>query len=158
MKEIRYEAPTTLDEACRLLAGAEGGGRVLAGGTDLLVQMRAGMVAPGLIVDVKKIPEMMTIAESGGGFRVGAAVSAAAIGEHAAVPRACAGVVKPINVLGSNQVQGRASAGGNLCNASPAADSVPAMIAAGAVLSIHGPGGRRELPVEKLQAGPGKTS
>jgi carbon-monoxide dehydrogenase medium subunit len=158
MKEIRYAAPTTLDEAVRLLAGADGGGRVLAGGTDLLVQMRAGMVAPGLIVDVKKIPEMMTIAESGGGFRVGAAVSAAEIGEHAALRRAWPGVVEAINLIGSKQVQGRASAGGNLCNASPAADSVPAMIAAGAVLSIHGPGGRRELPVEKLQTGPGRTA
>jgi len=158
MKDIRYAAPATIDEAVRLLAAAEGG-RVLAGGTDLLVQMRAGMVAPGLIVDVKKINEMMTISgDAGRGFRVGAAVCGAEIGEHEELRRAWPGVVEAINLIGSKQVQGRASAGGNLCNASPAADSVPAMIAAGAVLAIHGPGGRRELPVEKLQTGPGKTS
>ena len=157
MKDIGYAAPATIDEAVRLLAAE--GGRVLAGGTDLLVQMRAGMVAPGLIVDVKKISEMMTISgDASRGFRIGAAVCGAEIGEHEALRRAWPGVVEAINLIGSKQVQGRASAGGNLCNASPAADSVPAMIAAGAVLAIHGPGGRRELPVEKLQTGPGKTS
>ena len=137
MKEIRYEAPGTLDEAVRLLAGADGDARILAGGTDLLVQMRAGVVAPGLIVDVKNIPEMMTIRESGGGFVVGAAVSGAEIGEHEALRRAWPGVVEAINLIGSKQVQGRASAGGNLCNASPAADSVPAMVAAAAVVIIR---------------------
>ncbi len=120
--------------------------------------MRAGVVAPGLIVDVKKIPEMMTIAETAGAWRIGAAVSGAEIGEHAGLRRAWLGVVEAINLIGSKQVQGRASAGGNLCNASPAADSVPAMVAAGAVVTIQGPNGRRELPVEKLQVGPGKTS
>ena len=158
MKESRYAAPETVDEAVRLLAGADGGARILAGGTDLLVQMRAGMVAPGLIVDVKKIAEMTTIRAESGGFRIGAAVSGAEIGEHAGLRKAWPGVVEAINLIGSKQVQGRASAGGNLCNASPAADSVPAMVAAGAVLAIQGPGGRRELPVEKLLVGPGKTA
>ena len=158
MKESRYAAPETVDEAVRLLAGADGGARILAGGTDLLVQMRAGMVAPGLIVDVKKIAEMTTIRAESGGFRIGAAVSGAEIGEHAGLRKAWPGVVEAINLIGSKQVQGRASAGGNLCNASPAADSVPAMVAAGAVLTIQGPGGRRELAVEKLLVGPGKTA
>ncbi|MGE0715820.1 MAG: xanthine dehydrogenase family protein subunit M [Alphaproteobacteria bacterium] len=158
MKEARYSAPETLEAAVALLAGAEGSARVLAGGTDLLVQMRAGTVAPALIVDVKKIAEMTTIAESGGSYRIGAAVTGAVMGEHAALKKMWPGVVEAVNLIGSKQVQGRASAGGNLCNGSPAADSVPAMVAAGAVVTIQGPGGRRELPVEKVTAGPGRTN
>jgi carbon-monoxide dehydrogenase medium subunit len=158
MTDIKYAAPDTIDEAVALLAAANGSGRVLAGGTDLLVQMRAGVARPGTIIDVKKIPEMTTIAEDGGAFRVGAAVSGAVIGEHAALSAIWPGVVEAINLIGSTQVQGRASPGGNLCNASPAADSVPAMVAAGAVATVQGPGGRRELPVEKITAGPGRTT
>ena len=127
MMYVRYAAPGTLDEAVALLAGANGKGRILAGGTDLLVQMRSGAAAPGLIVDVKKIPEMMTIADLGGGsFRIGAAVPGAEINEHEGLCKAWSGVVEAIDLIGSTQVQGRASAGGNLCNASPAADSVTA--------------------------------
>jgi carbon-monoxide dehydrogenase medium subunit len=158
MRETRYAAPATIDEAVALMAGANGSGRILAGGTDLLVQLRAGMVAPGLIVDVKKIREMTAIEEKSGSYRIGAAVSGAAIGEHAGLAKAWPGVVEAINLIGSTQIQGRASAGGNLCNASPAADSVPAMVAAGATVTIQGPQGRRELPVEKVQAGPGRTT
>jgi carbon-monoxide dehydrogenase medium subunit len=158
MTEARYAAPETVEEAVTLMAGANGSGRVLAGGTDLLVQMRAGMVAPGLIVDVKKIREMTAIEAANGGFRIGAAVSGAAIGEHAGLRQAWPGVVEAINLIGSTQIQGRASPGGNLCNASPAADSVPAMVAAGATVAIQGPQGRRELPVEQVHAGPGRTT
>jgi CO/xanthine dehydrogenase FAD-binding subunit len=158
MNDIQYSAPSTMDEAVRAMVAANGTGRILAGGTDLLVQMRAGMAKPGVIVDVKKIAEMTSIEEKGGVFRVGAAVSGARIGEHAALKKAWPGVVEAINLIGSKQIQGRASAGGNLCNASPAADSVPALVAAGAMVTIHGPKGRREVPVEKIQTGPGRTS
>lgn len=156
--EIRYEAPDTIEKAVAILAAAAGSGRVLAGGTDLLVQMRAGVANPGIIVDIKKIAEMTTVSQEGGAFRVGAAVSGAALGENAALVAAWPGVVEAVNLIGSTQVQGRASAGGNLCNASPAADSVPALVAAGAVATIQGPNGRRELPVEKIPAGPGRTN
>jgi len=158
MADIQYAAPKTLDEAVALMAGANGKGRILAGGTDLLVQMRSGMQSPGLIVDVKKIGEMTTIAEEGGGFRVGAAVSGMQCYEHAKLKKAWPGVVEAINLIGSKQIQGRASPGGNLCNASPAGDSVPAMVAAGATVTIQGPKGRRETPVEQVAAGPGKTT
>ena len=158
MQEVRYASPKTLEEACSLMAGANGSGRILAGGTDLLVQMRSGAQAPGLIVDIKKISEMMTISESGGSYRVGAAVSGAVIGEHSGLSKAWPGVVEAINLIGSTQVQGRASAGGNLCNASPAADSVPALVAAGAMVTIQGPKGRRDVPVEKFNSGPGRTT
>lgn len=158
MTEVRYLAPHTLDEAVSALAAANGTGRILAGGTDLLVQMKAGMVSPGVIVDVKKITEMTTVEEKAGRFRIGAAVSGAVLGEHAALRTAWPGVVEAINLIGSKQIQGRASAGGNLCNASPAADSVPALVAADAVVTVQGPKGRREVPVEKIHAGPGRTT
>ncbi len=155
---MRYEAPDSLEAAASLLAGESGEARVLAGGTDLLVQLRAGMVEPDLVVDIKKISEVRDITEEDGGFRVGAAVTGAELGEHEAVKSAWPGVVEAVELIGSTQVQGRATAGGNLCNASPAADSVPAMIAAGATVSIAGPDGRREAPVEDIVTGPGQTS
>lgn len=159
MNDITYSAPHTIDEAVGALLAAKGSGRILAGGTDLLVQMKAGMARPGAIIDVKNIAEMSAIEDKGGGaFRIGAAVSGARIGEHAALKKAWPGAVEAINLIGSKQIQGRASPGGNLCNASPAADSVPALIAAGAIAAVHGPNGRREVPVEKIQIGPGKTS
>ena len=131
---------------------------VLAGGTDLLVKLRAGMTAPQLVVDLKAIPQLRGIAADARGFRIGAATSCAEIGEHAALGAAWPGVVEALQLIGSTQIQGRATAGGNLCNASPAADSVPAMIAAGAVCEVAGPGGEREVPVENIVTGPGKTS
>jgi carbon-monoxide dehydrogenase medium subunit len=159
MNDVRYSAPSSLDEAVKAMLAANGTGRILAGGTDLLVQLRSGAQKPGVIVDIKKIDEMMNIQDLGGGsFRIGAAVSGAIIGEHKALKKAWPGVVEAINLIGSKQVQGRASAGGNLCNASPAADSGPALVAAGAVLTIQGPTGRREIPVEKLHSGPGRTT
>jgi carbon-monoxide dehydrogenase medium subunit len=158
MNDITYSAPNTIDEAVGAMLAANGTARILAGGTDLLVQMRSGMVRPGVIVDVKKIDEMTRIEEKAGGFRIGAAVSGARIGEHAALKKAWPGVVEAVNLIGSKQIQGRASAGGNLCNASPAADSVPALVAAGATVTIQGPKGRREIPVEKVHAGPGRTT
>ncbi|MFY9953311.1 FAD binding domain-containing protein [Bradyrhizobium sp.] len=156
---MRYLAPNTLDEAIGAFAAAGSTARILAGGTDLLVQMRSGAVKPGLIVDIKKISEMTAIEETAdGGFRVGAAVPGAVLAEHPLFGKVWPGVLEAVNLIGSTQVQGRASAGGNLCNSSPAADSVPALIAAGAIVTIQGPNGRREMPVEKVPAGPGRTN
>jgi len=158
MTDIRYLSPSTLDEAVSAFAGAGSAARILAGGTDLLVQMRAGSVRPGLIVDIKNISEMTAIEETAdGGFRVGAAVPGAVLAEHPRFGKVWPGVLEAVNLIGSTQVQGRASAGGNLCNSSPAADSVPAMIAAGAIVTVAGPNGRREMPVEAVPAGPGRT-
>jgi carbon-monoxide dehydrogenase medium subunit len=158
MTDIRYLAPRTLDEAISAFAAAGTAARILAGGTDLLVQMRSGAVKPGLIVDIKKIPEMTSIEQTAdGGFRVGAAVAGAVLAEHPRFGKVWPGVLEAVNLIGSTQVQGRASAGGNLCNGSPAGDSVPAMIAAGVIATLQGPNGRRELPIEKVPAGPGRT-
>ncbi len=158
MNEMRYEAPESVDAAVALLARAQGEAWVLAGGTDLLVQLRAEMIEPGLVVDVKRIPELRGIAAEDGGFRIGAAVTGAEMGEHAQLKAAWPGVVEAVELIGSTQIQGRATMAGNLCNASPAADSVPALIAAGAIVGIAGPGGRREAPVADIATGPGATS
>ncbi len=155
---MRYEAPSTIDQAVALLAGESGEARVLAGGTDLLVQLRTDLVDPVLLVDIKGIPELKEIKEEGGGFRVGAAVPGAELKEHPRLKSVWPGVVEAANLIGSTQIQGRATMGGNLCNGSPAADSVPALIAAGAKASIVGPMGRRELPVEDVMLAPRKLA
>ena len=157
--DIRYLAPRTLDEAVGAYAAAAGAGRILAGGTDLLIQMRAGSISPGTIVDIKKIVEMTAIEKTAaGGFRIGAAVSGAVLREHPELSKVWPGVVEATNLIGSTQIQGRATAGGNLCNGSPAGDSVPAMVAAGAIVIIQGPKGRRELPVEAVPKSPGRLN
>jgi carbon-monoxide dehydrogenase medium subunit len=156
--QFNYVAPSNVDEAVKALMSAPAA-RVLAGGTDLIVQMRAGRQSPGAVVDLKRIPGAIGIRRGAdGGFIIGAATSGAAIGEHSELGRAWPGVVEGANLIGSTQVQGRASLGGNLCNASPAADSVPALIAARATCVIVGPDGTREVPVEAIQAGPGRTT
>ncbi len=158
MSELRYEAPATVEAAVELLAAAGGVARVLAGGTDLLVQMKTDLVEPELVVNVKKIEEMRAISAEAGGFRFGAAVAAMELVGHAAFAAAWPGVIDAVKLIGSIQIKGRASVGGNVCNGSPAADSTPAMIAAGATASVAGPGGRREVAVEDIVTGPGRTS
>jgi len=155
---MRYEAPDSLEGAVALLAGAKGETRVLAGGTDLLVQMRADILDPDLIVDIKKIPETRAITEEKGGWRIGAAVTGAELKEHPRLKKVWPGVIEAANLIGSTQIQGRATMGGNLCNGSPAADSVPALIAAGALATLAGPNGKRDLPVEDVMLGPRKLA
>ena len=158
MSSLRFEAPETVEDAVRLLADADGEAMPLAGGTDLLVQLRTDFVRPGLIVDLKRIPALMDVSVNGDDIRVGAAVSGATLGKNEAVKAAWPGVVEALELIGSTQIQGRASLGGNLCNGSPAADSVPALIAAGAVCEIAGPNGGRSVPVEDVITGPGQLS
>jgi carbon-monoxide dehydrogenase medium subunit len=158
MIEMRYETPTTAEAAAQLLSGAKGLAKPLAGGTDLLIQMRSGRVEPSLLVDMKAIPEMTSIAVENGGYRFGAAVAAMVLVENADFAKTWPGVTEAVKLIGSIQIKGRATVGGNVCNASPAADSVPALIAAGAIARIVGPNGRREVPVEAIATGPGKTS
>ena len=155
---MQYEAPESTKAAARLLFGAKGQAKILAGGTDLLVQLRSGMKPPSLVVDIKHIPALGAIKKERGGFRIGAAVSGAEMSEHKGLCKAWPGVVEATGLIGSTQIQGRATMAGNLCNASPAADSVPAMIVASAVARIAGPRKRRDIPVEKIATSPGKTS
>ena len=158
MQRLNYASPATVNEAVALLAGASGTAKVLSGGTDLLVQLRSGRVKPDLIVDTKRIPGIIGVRQEGGGFIIGAATSGAELEANETLKRAWPGVVEAMDLIGSTQIQGRASLAGNLCNASPAADSVPAMIAAGAIAIVVGPDGQREVPVEQIPTGPGRTS
>jgi carbon-monoxide dehydrogenase medium subunit len=158
MSGMRYEAPVSVDEAVALLADANGAARVLAGGTDLLVQLRAGVISPEVVVNIKEISETQGITADGDGFCIGASVPGIAMGEHAALKAAWPGVVEGAELIGSTQVQGRATMAGNLCNASPAADSTPALIAAGATCTVAGPNGQREVLVADIPTGPRETS
>ncbi|WP_210877130.1 FAD binding domain-containing protein [Roseovarius autotrophicus] len=154
---MRFEAPRSVEEAVTALAG-QTGAHVLAGGTDLLVKLRAEMIEPELIVDIKRIAGMRDVVAEDGGWRIGAAVSGAEMGEHAGLCADWPGVVEAVGLIGSTQVQGRATLAGNLCNASPAADSVPAMVAAGAVVRVVGPKGTRDVAVIDIPKAPGKTT
>lgn len=158
MPDMRYEAPQSLDAAVALLAGANGGGKILAGGTDVLVQLHAEMIEPDVLVDIKNIADVRQISEEAGAWRVGAAVPGMQVIDDAGFSKAWPGVCEGVALIGSVQVKGRASIGGNVCNGSPAADSVPGLIAADAVATIIGPDGTREEPVENIVTGPGKTS
>ncbi|UCH46497.1 MAG: xanthine dehydrogenase family protein subunit M [Betaproteobacteria bacterium] len=151
-----YQTPTSAEDAARLLA--QEGAEALAGGTDLLVKLRAGMATPSMIVDLKSVPRLRGIEHDAKGWRIGAATPCAEIGEHAELAAAWPGVVEALQLIGSTQIQGRATLGGNLCNASPAADTVPALIAAGAICEVAGVSGERELPVQDVITSPGKNA
>jgi carbon-monoxide dehydrogenase medium subunit len=155
---MRYEAPVSLEAASALLAEAPGQSFVLAGGTDLLVRMKGGFVEPELIVDIKHIPELQEIRLEKEGFVIGAAVPCAALGENVELRAQWPGVVEAASLIGSKQIQGRCTIVGNLCNASPAADSVPALVAASAKARIRGKKGTRTIAIESIPIGPGKTS
>src|SRR2546428_4605784 len=156
MVAIRYEAPQSIGEAVRLMA-ADPDARVLAGGTDLLVQFRAGVRRPSAFIDVKRIPELMSITIDDQGLRLGAATAAAVIGEHAELRRLWPGLAESVQLIGSTQIQGRGSVGGNLCNASPAADTTCALIVNRAECILAGPNGERTVPVEEVCIAPGRT-
>jgi len=155
---MRYVSPLSAEEASNHLFSENGVSRVLAGGTDVLVQMKSGIVEPDLIVDIKKIPGIREIVALDGFYRIGAAVSGSEIKDHEDISRMIPGVVEALDLIGSTQIQGRCTMVGNLCNASPAADSVPALIAVEAKVNIFSPEGNRSCNVEEIPIAPGKTS
>ena len=151
MKWIDYEAPTSVREAVDLLNEAGDRARPLAGGTDLLVQMRGQAYDLDLVVDVKDIPELNELTyDPDNGLTIGAAVPCYRIYGNSTVRSVYPGIVDVANIIGGTQIQGRASLGGNLCNAAPSADSVPAMIAYNGVARISGPNGNREVALEEF--------
>lgn len=158
VNEMRYEAPETIEAAIALLVAKDERPRVFAGGTDLIVQLKAEKIEPGMLVDIKKIKEPSEIIITADEIQIGSAVSGAEIGENVELKALFPGVVESVLLIGSDQVQGRATIGGNFCNASPAADSVPALIAANAKAIIAGPDGVRKVDVQDLLIKPGKTS
>ena len=158
MSDTQYLAAKTIDEAVQAHNQANGAARFLAGGTDLLVQIKSGIKKPNLVIDVKKIVELNSIDEiSENEFVIGASVSGANLNRNKKFASLWPGVLEAFRLIGSEQIQGRASLGGNLCNGSPAGDSVPALIAAGCLAVIAGPDGRKELPIEEFHTGPGRT-
>jgi CO/xanthine dehydrogenase FAD-binding subunit len=156
MLDTRYEAPRSLAQAIASIA-ADPNARVFAGGTDLLVQFRTGLKQPTAFVDLKQIPELVGITIDASGLRLGAATAAADVVEHADVRRLWPGLAEAVHLIGSTQIQGRASVGGNLCNASPAADTTCALIVNQARCIIAGPSGERSVPVEQFCTAPGRT-
>lgn len=156
MQEIDYRAPASVEAALAALA-EEAGARPYAGGTDLLVQMRGAPPRAGTLVDLKKIPELCAVAFDDAGIRIGAAVSCWEISIHEGLREAVPGLVEAAELIGSMQIQSRATLGGNLCNASPAADTVPALIALGARCRVAGPNGERDVPVDAFTTAPGRT-
>lgn len=158
MHEITYEAPSTVEQAVRLLAAKGAGARVLSGGTDILIQMRAGLRRPAQLVDVKGIPQLRQLSyDLTRGLRLGAAVACVEIHDSPLMHRHYPGLTEAAHLIGSTQIQSRASVGGNLCNGSPAADTTPALLALGAVAHLVGPNGAREVAVEDFVTGPGQT-
>jgi len=155
---INYEAPNTLKDAIALLAQHGEKARPLCGGTDLIIQLRAGLRRPDHVVDVKKIPELSKISfDLQKGLRLGAAVPAVEVYENADIRRYFPGLQEAAHLIGSNQIQSRASVGGNLCNGSPAADTTPALIALGAKCRVAGPKGERMVAAEEFCTAPGRT-
>ena len=154
-----YHSPASFAEASALAANATGITRFLAGGTDVLVQLRSELVTPDTLIDIKKINGVHDITRNAdGGWTLGVAATGAEMSEHPELGGDWPGVVEAMDLIGSTQVQGRATLTGNLCNGSPAADSVPAMVAAGVTVTVTGPDGTREVAVEDIPTGPGKTS
>lgn len=156
---MNYHSPASFAEATALAANADGVTRFLAGGTDVLVQLRADIVTPDTLIDIKKIDGVGDITQNDdGSWTLGVAVTGAEMTEHVGLSQDWPGVVEAMDLVGSTQVQGRATLTGNLCNGSPAADSVPAMVAAGVTVTVTGAGGNREVAVEDIPTGPGRTS
>jgi CO/xanthine dehydrogenase FAD-binding subunit len=157
MHRFEYFAPTTLGEALSLLKGRSDGVKLLAGGTDLLVQMKEAGRHPSAVISLHALAELKSIEASAGGLRLGAGVDMAAIAGHPVVRQRYTALAEGAGVLGSIQTRNMATIGGNVCNAAPSADTTPPLVVFDAIAEIAGPDGKRELPVAGLFAGPGRT-
>jgi carbon-monoxide dehydrogenase medium subunit len=158
VREFMFATPQSVQEAVDLLARAGGEGRPLAGGTDLIAQMKENRRNPGVVVDVKRIPDLNVLSwDARNGLRVGAAVSCTRIAAYAPVRERYPALAEACALVGSVQIQNRAALGGNFCNAAPSADAVPPVLSYGGKLILAGPDGRRELPAENFFVGPGQT-
>ena len=156
---MNYHTPSNFLDASEIAANSAGQIRFLAGGTDVLVQMRSDILTPDDLIDIKHIQGVKDITQNNdGSWTLGIGVSGSEMSEHTEFKKAWPGLVEATDLIGSTQIQGRATIVGNLCNGSPAADSVPAQIAAGATVSVIGPSGERIEKVENIPTGPSKTS
>ena len=156
LKDFEYAAPTAIADAVGILEKHGQRAKLLAGGTDIIVQLREGLREADVVIDVKKIPELTELSYSAdGGLTLGAATPCYKIYEHAEIAAAYPGLCDAAKIIGGWQIQSRASVGGNLCNSSPAADSIPPLIAYEATARLAGPGGTRDVPVAEFCTGPG---
>ena len=158
MRAIDYQAPTSLSEAVSIMAAHGDRARPLAGGTDVLVQLRGGRREADVVVDTKKIPELNTLNLGDNGLQLGAAVPCYRIYQNPAVAAAYPGLIDAAGMIGSIQIQGRATVGGNLCNAAPSGDTIPPVITLGGEAHIKGPNGWRTMPAEDFCTGPGRNA
>ncbi len=161
MGAYAYEAPSNLSDAITLLDEHAKDGRraqLLAGGTDLIVQMRSVDNTPRTIIDIKKLAETNRLEIGDDEIFIGSAIASAELYENQELKGLLPGLLEASDLIGSTQIQGRATMGGNLCNSSPAGDSIPAMIAVGAVCEVAGSGGNREIPVEEFVTGVGTNA
>ena len=158
MRAIDYQAPTSRSEAVSIMAANGDRARPLAGGTDVLVQLRGGRREADVVVDTKKIPELNTLNLSDNGLQLGAAVPCYRIYQDSAVAAAYPGLIDAAGMIGSIQIQGRATVGGNLCNAAPSGDTIPPVITLGGEAHINGPNGWRTMPAEDFCTGPGRNA
>jgi carbon-monoxide dehydrogenase medium subunit len=158
LKDFDYAAPTSVEDATSLLAEHGENARLLAGGTDIIVQLREGLRDAEMVIDIKKIPELMAMEYSAdSGLTLGAGVPCYQVYEHAEIAAAYPALADSAKIIGGWQIQSRASVGGNLCNSSPAADTIPSLISLGASCRIAGPAGEREVAAENFCSGPGRN-
>lgn len=158
MHSFDFATPTSVSDAVAILAKEGSNARLLAGGTDLLIGMRVGRATPGLVVDAKQIPELKQYKLDSNGLQLGSAVTCRTLYEDPAVVDTYPALIESAELIGGMQTQGRASIGGNLCNAAPSGDSIPTLIVLGAEAVVIGPNGQRNLAVEDVCVAPGKTS
>ena len=159
MEPFEFVSPSSIDEAVKTLASNGDNVRILAGGTDMLVQMRAGRRTAPLVVDIKGIPELNVVSyDASKGLTLGAAVPCYKIYQDETLSAAYPGLMDSATLIGGIQIQGRASIGGNICNAAPSGDAIPAVIALGGICNVAGPNGTREIPVEDFCTAPGRNA
>jgi carbon-monoxide dehydrogenase medium subunit len=157
MRDFDFKAPATLAEALSVLAEAKGEARCLAGGSDLIDQIRGGRKTPSIVVDVKRIPELTRLEYTAQGLYVGAAVPCARIYNNPQVKERYPILAQATALVGDVKIQNRAGIGGNLCNAAPSADTAPAVIVLGGIAQIASRRGNRQVPVEQFMTGPGRN-
>ena len=154
---MKYVSPSTIEEATALLADSQSA-KVFAGATDVIPQLRAGRPAPEVLVDLKGIKRLTSVSSDDAKWTVGAATPTVRLTRDSAFSAEFPGLSEAAGLIGSDQIQSRSSLGGNLCNGSPAADSVPALVVNGARAVVVGSAGTRTVPVADIVTGPGQTS
>lgn len=158
MQAFDFAVPKSVEDVVALLQQKGDTARVMCGGTDLLVALREGRRKADLVIDVKKLPETSELSyDPQKGLMLGAAVPCYRLYDNKGIAAAYPGLIDSVSLIGGVQIQGRASLGGNLCNASPAADGIPSLIVHAAVCNIAGPHGRRTVVVEDFCVSPGCT-